>query len=281
MLFRSIGSVGSYTPLSDVGAAAAASANAAGLAGGASLGSLFTPTNMLSAANLGSSLISANAAQNAANIQAQAAQGQQQLQAAIFNQQNAQLAPGRAAGYSALNSIGALGSGPYTQFDASGNPVGIGYGNNYLTHQFNNQDLNAQLAPNYAWQLNQGQRATNAANNATGGLIGGNALQGLQNYTQNFAQNAYQNAFTNYQNQRTGIYNTLASIAGLGQTAQSQSNQLATNYGTNTANLATGAAAAQAAGLVGSANAYSGGLQNIGNTYLLSNLLNTQGSIFG
>ena len=110
-----VGSIGSYTPLADVGSGVAAGVDAATLAGGSSLGSLFTPTNMLSAANLGSSLISANAAQNAANIQAQAAQGQQQLQAAIFNQQNAQLAPGRAAGYSALNQIGALGSGPYTQ----------------------------------------------------------------------------------------------------------------------------------------------------------------------
>ena len=121
----------------------------------------------------------------------------------------------------------------------------------------------------------------NAASNATGGLVGGNALQGLQNYSQNFAQNAYQNAFTNYQNQRTGIYNTLASIAGLGQTAQGQSNTLATNYGTNMANLATGAAAAQAAGQVGAANAYSGGLQNIGNMYMLNNLLGSSGSIFG
>ena len=266
----------------ELAAATGGYAGATGLSGAlGSLGSLATPSNILTAGNLGSSLINANAAQNAANIQAQAAQGQQQLQAAIFNQQNAQLAPGRAAGYSALNQIGALGSGPYTQFDASGNPVGTAYGSGYLQHQFNAQDLNANLAPNYEFQLQQGQKATNAANNATGGLIGGNALQGLQNYTQNFAQNSYQNAFTNYQNQRTGIYNTLASIAGLGQTAQSQSNQLATNYGTNTANLATGAAAAQAAGLVGSANAYSGGLQNIGNTYLLSSLLGNQGSIFG
>ena len=41
----------------------------------------------------------------------------------------------------------------------------------------------------------------------------------------------------------------------------------------------TGAAASQAAGTVGAANAYSGGLQNAGNMYMLSNLLGQGGGI--
>ena len=67
----------------------------------------------------------------------------------------------------------------------------------------------------------------------------------------------------------------------MGQTAQSQSNQLATNYGTNAANLTTGAAAAQAAGLVGQANAYTSGINNIANQFQLSNLLGGGGGGFG
>ena len=253
------------------------------VAGAGSLMGKISPTSALTAANIGSSLIGANAAQNAANIQAAAAQGQQQLQGQIFNTQNQQLAPARATGYGALNNIGQLNSGQYTQFDANGNPIGTGVGSGYLTNQFNNTDLNANLAPNYAFQLGQGQQALANQQNATGGLVGGNTLKAMQDYTQNFAGNAYQNAFANYQGQRTNIYNTLASIAGLGQTAQGQSNTLATNYGTNTANLATGAAAAQAAGTVGAANAYGSGLQNIGNAYMLSSLLGPSQSstIFG
>jgi hypothetical protein len=253
------------------------------VAGAGSLIGKISPTSALTAANIGSSLLGANAAQNAAKIQAAAAQGQQQLQAQIFNTQNQQLAPARATGYGALNQIGQLGSGQYTQFDASGNPIGTGVGSGYLTNQFSNKDLNANLAPNYAFQLGQGQQALANQYNATGGLVGGNTLKAMQDYTQNFAGNAYQNAFNNYQAQRGNIYNTLASIAGLGQTAQSQSNTLATNYGTNTANLATGGAAAQAAGTIGAANAYSTGASNIGNAIMLSSLLGPSSSstIFG
>jgi hypothetical protein len=43
--------------------------------------------------------------------------------------------------------------------------------------------------------------------------------------------------------------------------------------GTNIANVTQGIANAQAAGTIGQANAYSGGLQNAGNLYALSNLI--------
>ena len=227
------------------------------------------------------SAISADAATSAADTQAQAANAANAQQLAIFNTQNAQQAPYRAQGYSALNQIGSMLPGQYQQYDAQGNPIGTGTGSGYLTQQFTNQDLNANLAPNYAFQLGQGQGALRNQQNATGGLIGGNALQGMQDYTQNFAGNAYQNAFANFQGQRSNIYNTLAGIAGIGQTGQTQTNQAAQNYGTNSANLMTGAAASQAAGTVGAANAYSGGLQNAGNMYMLSNLLGQGGGIGG
>jgi hypothetical protein len=225
------------------------------------------------ALSLGSALIGGSSASDAAQIQADAANAANAQQLAIFNTQNAQLAPQRAAGYNALNQIGALLPGQSTTYDANGNPIGTQTGTGYLTKPFTNADLNANLAPNYAFQLQQGQGALNNQLNSAGGLVSGNTLKAIQDYSQNFAGNAYQNAFNNYQAQRGNIYNTLASIAGIGQSAQSQSNNLATNYGTNSANLMTGAAAAQAAGLVGQANAYSGGINNIANQFQLSNLL--------
>jgi hypothetical protein len=227
------------------------------------------------------SAISADAATSAADTQAQAANAANAQQLAIFNTQNAQQAPYRGAGYNALNQIGSMLPGSYQQYDAQGNPTGTGTGSGYLTQQFTNQDLNANLAPNYAFQLQQGQQGLRNQQNSLGGLVGGNALQGMQDYTQNFAGNAYQNAFANFQGQRSNIYNTLAGIAGIGQTGQTATNQAAQNYGTNSANLTTGAAAAQAAGTVGAANAYSGGLQNAGNMYMLSNLLGQGGGVGG
>ena len=235
------------------------------------------PVTALAGATIGSSLLGADAASSAADQQAQTAANAQAQQLAMFNTQNAQLAPQRAAGYTAINNIGSLLPGTSQTYDAQGNPTGTQTGTGYLTHQFNAQDLNANLAPNYQWQLGQGQQATNAASNATGGLVGGNSLKSLNDYTHNYAQGAYQDAFNNYNTQRGNIYNTLASIAGLGQSAQNTSAQLSGNTANALSSLATGSAAAQAAGQIGSASALSGGLSNLGNQNYLSNLLGQGG----
>jgi hypothetical protein len=198
-------------------------------------------------------LIGSGAAGNAASEQAAASRYAADLQKQMFDTQNAQQAPYREAGYTALSDISGMKP--------------------YLTHQFNASDLQAGLAPNYDFMLQQGQMANQRQANMGGGAIGGNALQGLQDYTQNYAGNAYQNAFNNYQTQRGNIYNTLAGIAGLGQTSLGQTTAAGTtaagNIGSNIAN----AGAATAGGIVGSANALSGGLQNAGNQYYLSQLL--------
>ena len=146
-------------------------------------------------------------------------------------------------------------------------------------------EFNANLAPNYQFQLSQGQNANRAASNATGGLVGGNALKGLQDYTQNYASGAYQNALNNYmgqqsqafnqgQTQQTGIFNRLAGIAGIGQNAVTGLSNLATGNATNISNLGVGAANAQAAGQVGSTNALTGGLTGAANANYLASILN-------
>jgi len=236
------------------------------------LGSL-TGAAIMGGGSLLGGLLGAGASQNAANTQANAALQAAQIQQNMFNTQNAQFAPNRAAGYNALNQLGALGSGTSQTYDANGNPTGSQTGSGYLTHQFNAQDLQAGLAPNYDFMLNQGQMANQRAANVGGGAIGGNALQGLQQYTQDYAGNAYQNAFNNYQTQRTGIYNTLAGIAGLGQNAQNTTANLASNTAGALGQTAIGGAAAQAAGTIGAANALSGGAQGAANGYFLNNLM--------
>ena len=203
-------------------------------------------------ASLVGSVIQGNAAQKAAQTQADAnARAQDQL-----------LATGQQASQQYA---------PYTQLGQTGANA-LSQNIPYLTNQFNNQDLNAQLAPNYAFQLQQGQGATNAASNATGGMMGGNALKGLQDYTQNFAGNAYQNAFNNYQAQQTNIYNRLAGIAGIGMQGATGTANAQLGTGSNIAQLTQGIGQAQAAGQMGQANAYAGGVNNIGNYALLSSL---------
>jgi hypothetical protein len=115
--------------------------------------------------------------------------------------------------------------------------------------------------------------ANQRAANVGGGALSGNTMQGLQNYTQNYAGNAYQNAFSNYQTQRNNIYNSLAGIANIGQTANTAAGTAAQNYGTGTVGLNTGLAGVRAAGMLGQAQAGAQGATGLGNSVLLSTLL--------
>jgi hypothetical protein len=273
------------TPASTIGeqitaeqaAAAEAAKNAAIAGGGATALKDILPYT--AGAGIVSSLIGADAAKTAAQTQTDAAAkavGQQQVNLDLINKQ---LTPYRAGGTQALNTLGSMGTGTYGMYDAAGNLTGTGTGSGYLQHQFNAADLKAGLAPNYDFMLQQGQMANQRAANMGGGAIGGNALQGLNKYTQDYAGNAYQNAFTNYQSQRTNIYNTLAGIAGLGMQGQNAANIAMTNATNATTQLGVGSAAAQAAGQVGQANAYGNTIGNIGNQYMLAALLNQKGSV--
>ena len=134
----------------------------------------------------------------------------------------------------------------------------------YLTHQFGPSDLQTGLAPNYQFMLNQGRQAQQQTQNVGGG--GSNIARAADIFSQNYANNAYQNAFTNFRNQRTDIYNTLQSIANIGQTGAAGLSNLSSGSATNIANLGIQGANAQAAGQIGQANAYSGGVQSIANT---------------
>lgn len=111
--------------------------------------------------------------------------------------------------------------------------IGSGYG----TRQFSNADLNAQMAPNYAFQLDQGQRNAAALANTAGGQLSGNALQGLNTFTQNFAANAYQNAFKNFQDQRNNIFGNLTGVSQMAAAPSVALAGLQSGYGSAQAGL--------------------------------------------
>ena len=205
--------------------------------------------------------------------QADAAKEAAKNQMTMFNTINSQLAPQRGAGYQALNQIRSMLPGQSMAYNELGQPAGVQTGTDYLTRQFTPQDLQAGLAPNYQFMLNQGQQQTQRQANLAGGAMGGNALRALQDYTQNYAGNAYQNAFQNFNTQRTGIYNTLAGIAGLGQQAVNTGAQAGQAATTAAGQLGVGSAAAQAAGLSGAANAAQGGVQNYQQNQILQAIL--------
>lgn len=154
-----------------------------------------------------------------------------------------------------------------------------GYGS--LMHQFDANDLNDNLAPNYAFMRDQGLGATRNAGNLQTGLISGNTLKAINDYGMNYAGNAYQQAFQNYTANQSNIYNRLASIAGLGQTANQTTANAGSSAATGIANSQLAAGQALASGQMGGANAIGGGLTNAASWYGLSNYLNRGGSYGG
>ena len=239
-------------------------------AAGSTLANAFANNGLYSALGAGAGALASYAG---SQMQADAAKQAAANQMSMFNTVNNQLAPNRAAGYAGLNQIRSMLPGQYTTYGETGQPTGTAQGTDYFTHQFGPQDLQAGLAPNYNFMLGQGQNLNQRQANVSGGALSGNTLQGLEKFTQDYAGNAYQNAFQNYNTQRTGIYNTLAGIAGIGQQATNTSanaNQAAT---TAQGQLGVGSAAAQAAGLQGVANAATGGLQGYQQNQVLQAIL--------
>jgi len=197
----------------------------------------------------------AGAAENAANLQYRGTQEAARQQREMFDILNAQQKPYREAGYGALSKINTM----LPQF----------------TRQFTAADLNANLAPNYEFMKQQGLGATAQAANVAS--PGSNVDLAKTIFAEKFAQTGYQDALTNFRNQQTDIFNRLSGIAGIGQTAQGQAQNLGSATSTNLANLATGGANALAGGQIGAANAMAGGYQNIGNAGMLYSMLKPSG----
>jgi hypothetical protein len=196
----------------------------------------------------------ASAARDAANTQLQGTLEASRQQREMFDILNKQQAPYREAGYGALSKINTM----LPQF----------------TKTFTPEDLNANLAPNYEFMKQQGLGAT--AQGANVSSPGSNVDLAKTIFAEKFAQGGYQDALTNFRNQQTDIFNRLSGIAGIGQTAQGQSQNLGSATSTNLANLATGGANAIAGGQIGAANAQSAGLQGIGNSALMYSMLRPQ-----
>jgi len=172
---------------------------------------------------------------------------------------------------------------PYQAVGRTGSE-GLIANKDYFNKQFGTADLNTELAPNYAFQLGQGQMANQRTANMGGGSIGGNALQGLQKYTQDYAGNAYQQAFKNFQDQRQSIYDRLAGMANIGVTSAGQLASLGNTYGSNMSSLSSNLGSnltANTGNLINAGNVYgsnTSGVTNNLNNVLSSNLGQLQGA---
>ena len=118
----------------------------------------------------------------------------------------------------------------------------------------------ARQSPGYRFAQQQGIDAIQRSATARGALGSGSTLKALQSYGTGLADSTYGNVFNramqgyqaNLQRQGQEFGQTFG-VTGLGQNT-------ASSMGQSIAELMTGSANAQAAGTVGSANAWSGGL---------------------
>lgn len=196
----------------------------------------------------------AGAATSAAGQQYAATQDAARQQREMFDIINKQQEPYRQAGYGALSQI------------------------NTMLPDLNRMPTAADLRgmPGFEFGLNQGVGATGQAMNVGGG--GSNVDLARRKFAIDYATNV---GLPQYMTQQTNIYNRLASLAGIGQTAQGQTNTLAQNTAGNIGQLGIGGASALGAGQIGAANAMAGGMQGIGNAATLASLLRPQAGTAG
>jgi hypothetical protein len=228
----------------------------AAILGGAALG-LIGSSQASKAAKSGAQAQAAATTQ-AADLQSQTAQESIALQREMYEKGLELGEPYRKSGYSALNRIGELLPG--------------------LTAPVSREEILG--LPGYQFAIEQGTGAARQNMNVGGG--GSNVDRAAQKFATDYTLGT---AMPQVIAQRQNIYNTLAGIAGIGQTATTGAQQAGAGYGANVANisgttagaignLGVAGANALASGNVASANLMSSGLNSIGNAAFMYSLLN-------
>lgn len=206
---------------------------------------------VMGAGAIGSSLIGADASKSAANTQAAAANQSANTQLGIFNQTQSNLAPYNQVGQSALQQLASLfGLGP----GGGGPTAATAAGATSALTQY----------PGYQFGLSQGQSALDRSAASRGLLLSGAQLKDSQQFGQQYGM---QQGWQPYLAQLSGL-------ASLGENAGASVGNIGANTGANVGNAQLAAGQANASGIVGQANAITGGVQSGLNNALLGYTLN-------
>lgn len=228
----------------------------AAILGGAALG--LVGTSMASRSASSGAQAQAGATSQAANLQAEVARENIALQREMYEKGLELGEPYREAGYGALTRIQDLLPG--------------------LTSPVTAQEI--QNLPGFEFAMQQGTGAARQMMNVGGG--GSNIDRAAQKFAIDYTTGV---AMPQVLAQRSSIYNTLAGIAGIGQTATTGAVGAGQQAGANIANIAGSSAGAigqlgvaganaLASGNIASANLMAGGLNQLGNAGFMYSLLN-------
>jgi hypothetical protein len=128
----------------------------------------------------------------------------------IYQQQREDIAPWREAGEEALGEL-------------------TGLVQPEMERPFAREDFEAD--PGYQFRLEEGQKALERSAAARGGVLSGRSAKEAVRYGQGLGAQEYGAAFNRFQAERTGRFNRLASLAGIGQTATGLQAQATGQYG--------------------------------------------------
>ena len=212
----------------------------------------------VAAAVVGGSLVGAAATtaagSKAAKAQTQAARQASDTELQMFEQNRADLAPFREAGYTALGQLG----------------QGLGDSGDF-SRDFAVADFQAD--PGYQFRMAEGTKALERSAAARGGLLSGATGKALTRFGQDYGSQEYGNAYGRFNADRDRRFNRLASIAGVGQTATTQTAQLGANTASNVAGNFNAAGNARAANAVNTGNAVNNAIGSLGQFYLQNKFL--------
>lgn len=191
-----------------------------------------------------------NASRNAADRQASAAEKANQMQWDMYQQNRKDFQPWRTAGQTALNNL----QNPEFQQD------------------FTMADF--EKDPGYEFRMSEGAKALERSASARGGLNSARTMKELTRYGQGFASNEFNNAYNRFNLDRERRFNRLSSIANMGSGANTAMANAGQNYVNAASGNVLGAANAQGAGDIASANQWAnlgGNLGNLGMQYAAYN----------
>lgn len=197
---------------------------------------------------IGSSLLGAKSAKDAAKIQAGSVDRSTALQQYMYDQTRADQEPFRQTGLQANATLREL-----------------------LPSLL---ESNPTLDPGYQFGLAEGEKGLQRAMRRVSGADSGQTLKALLRYNQDYAGTKYNEAFNRDIAGRTTKYNFLAGLTGAGQAATQAVGSAGQSYANNAGQAMMSGANARAAGLVGQSNAIAGGLNNAVNQYMNYQFMN-------
>jgi hypothetical protein len=189
----------------------------------------------------GSAAISSNAAKKARNSQEAASMAALEEQRRQFDLAREDQRPYRETGREALGRLAGL-----QDYDPTPHALAV------------------QSEPGYQFGLDSGRNALEGSAAAGGGLYSGSALKALTRYNNDYATTKYGDAFNRAHTAFGNKWNRLSGLAGIGQTANQQSQAAGQNFANQSAGILTGMGNAQGASQLAQGSIWGNALGQIG-----------------